>query len=682
MKNKTYSIFGAGASGLYTAWRLLSGKPKSKAGRSKQLQTGDVLELYDWGNYDFTGKDRKVREAGARVCTWHYQDDPGNSYLEVGGMRYARWDSQAPDANSGNAPGHRLVTTVISQLGLDPSVVPFNESDDPLFYMRSKNFYLSEISSRTPAPYNAGQFAAAAPPDNAFGVLQNLAPSTEKTSFTRAEWDAFYQHGRIEAELPASSVFQKGDHLKDIGYWNLMYDQLGSEGYSYAADGNGYSSNVINWNAAVAFQSNNEFTPGTNYFTITTGYSGMFAALYQAIVALAAERGVKLDYIPNTRLQSICVRDGAIHYTLATRAQPWRISQARTTQAAWLAMPRHAIELVAQGSRYSAGHEVTDVLNAPRVRLYLEAAIMQPSYKVGMFFDTPWWQTATYPAKVKSYVVTEQVITALRAGGFPEDLCRTLQSSTILGVAFSSAADLVAAVEKQAGARLSVRAEELLLSAALRNSIGPSITDTPIRMAVYFGDNAVAPKKGKKPVYGMLASYDDEAFTTFWEELELGPNRERHQPRSEDIQTLDGPRLVPPRMVKMLRRQLAELHYGPNADYTAVPEPLEARYMDWSLPPFNAGYHAWGAHYDIADVQQNIRKPTQLIKGADADIFIVGEAYSNDQAWVEGAYCTAESVLNDYFDIAPLIESTHYPFIARPVPGGAAGSSGSRKSRG
>ena len=31
MKDKTYSIFGAGAVGLYTAWRLLDGKPQTKA---------------------------------------------------------------------------------------------------------------------------------------------------------------------------------------------------------------------------------------------------------------------------------------------------------------------------------------------------------------------------------------------------------------------------------------------------------------------------------------------------------------------------------------------------------------------------------------------------------------------------------------------------------------------------
>ena len=42
---------------------------------------------------------------------------------------------------------------------------------------------------------------------------------------------------------------------------------------------------------------------------------------------------------------------------------------------------------------------------------------------------------------------------------------------------------------------------------------------------------------------------------------------------------------------------------------------------------------------------------------------IVGETYSNDQAWVEGAFCTAESVLNDFFGIAPIIDNKNYPFI-------------------
>jgi hypothetical protein len=55
--------------------------------------------------------------------------------------------------------------------------------------------------------------------------------------------------------------------MTDIGYWDLMFDQLGPEGFSYTADGNGYTSNVINWNSAVAIDANNEFVSGNEYKT-------------------------------------------------------------------------------------------------------------------------------------------------------------------------------------------------------------------------------------------------------------------------------------------------------------------------------------------------------------------------------------------------------------------------------
>lgn len=672
MEKKTYSIFGAGAAGLYTAWRLLNGTPRGPAGKQKQLAAGDTLELYDWGTYNFSSATPGTRAPGARVCTWHYQNDPSKSYLEVGGMRYSLWDSAAPDANDGTAAGHRVVTTVITRLGLDKYAVPFNESTNPLYYLRGKNMYHKDISSKSSAPYNVDHFGASATPDQGFAIVEALSVSKSATTGkttgpqTRAEWDEFYQHGRITEELSATSIFQKGELLKDIGYWNLMYDQLGSEGYNYAADGNGYTSNVINWNSADAIEANNEFTPGTQYSTLTIGYSGMFTALFQAIVTLAAEKGVHLQYHHSTRLHSILVKDKVIHYTWATREKPWEKAGAKTTDAAWLAMPRYAIDLVAQATRYHKPADGIDVLNDRKVTLYLESAIMQPSYKVGMFFDQPWWENATYPPRLTGYVVTSDVIAELQKQGFPDTMLKALQSKTILGLAFTSAKDLIAAVEQETLERMTVKDEQQLKTSALRNTIGPSVTDTPIRMVVYFGNNA-RDQNGEK-LYGLLASYDDEQFTTFWQALELEPNQQRHVPISEDIQPLEGPRKVPEKMINMLRRQLAELHFGPNSDYRAVPEPKEARYMDWSLPPFNAGYHAWAAHYDIADVQQKIRKPSQLVEDADADIFIVGEAYSNDQAWVEGAYCTAESVLNDFFDIEPIIDNTHYPFIARPRP--------------
>jgi hypothetical protein len=663
MAHKTYSIFGAGAAGLYTAWRLLDGKTSGAKSKSKQLGKGDTLELYDWGKYDFSKQNPGSRAPGARVCTWHYKDDKNSSYLELGGMRYSDWNGKDGAENE----GHRLVTTVIKELDLKKYSVPFNESTNPLFYLRTKNMYLNSITSSNPAPYYVDHFGAATSPDNGFSVIQDLAMTPKKAKkITRAEWCEFYNNGTISVELQDSSVFKKGDRMTDIGYWDLMFDQLGPEGFSYTADGNGYTSNVINWNSAVAIDANNEFVPGNEYKTLTTGYSSIFTALFAAAEQLAKKKGVNFKYHPNTRLHSILKIGNTIHYSIAKRENPNKKSGSGTTDAAWLAMPRYALDLVAQATRYES-HDGLDVLNHQKVQLYLESAIMQPSYKVGMFFSSPWWaDTANtpYPAQIEAYEVTADVLKQLAAGGFPKKYTAAMEGATkpaIVETPYTPAAVFIQTVESCIGERLTVKQEELLLKLSVRNTIGPSVTDTPIRQIVYFGNNAAA-QKGDA-VYGILASYDDEQFTTFWQGLELEPNKERKVPISDDTQPLEGPRKVPDRMVKMLRKQLAAVHFGPQSDYSAVPEPLEARYMDWSLPPFNAGYHAYAAHYNVCDVQQKIRKPSQLIKGADADIFIVGEAYSNDQAWVEGAFCTAESVLNDFFGIEPIIPNKNYPFI-------------------
>jgi hypothetical protein len=664
MTVKTYSIFGAGASGLYTAWRLLSGKTRGSKFKDKQLRKGDVLELYDWGKYDFSKAHPGTRAPGARVCTWHYKDDETQSFLELGGMRYVQWDASAPDANGGEATGHRVVSTVISELGLDKYAVPFNISSNPLYYLRARNIYSNSITSANPAAYDVSNYGETTSPDGGFGTIEQVAfPTSALVPKTRTEWDDFYQNGRINIDMPDASIYQKGDYFSDIGYWNLMYDQLGGEGFNYVADGNGYTSNVINWNAADAIQANNEFTPGSQYNTLTIGYSGMFTALFDAIVRLAKEKGVQFRYYPDTRLHSILAKGETIHYTYATREKPWSSSGSRTTDAAWLAMAPYALDLVAQATRY-ADNDGLDVLNAEKVQLYMGAVIQQPSYKVGMFFDSEWWLKANFPPQIIAYVVTDKVLAQLKKEGFPAAWLKSLRQSTaIYNQSVEGTANFVSQAEQAIGERLSLDRENQLTAAAQRNSIGPSVTDTPIRQVVYFGNNA-RDRKGT-PVYGILASYDDEQYTSFWRELELGAEEERRVPIQNDTQPLQGPRVVPPEMVKMLRRQLAEVHFGPSFDYSSVPEPLESRYMDWSLPPFNAGYHAWAAHFDIAEVQQGIRKPSQLIAGADANIFIVGEAYSNDQAWVEGAYCTAESVLNDFFGIEPIIDDTNYPFICK-----------------
>ncbi len=656
MKSKKHAIFGAGASGLYTAWRLLNGV--SKVGKPvKKLVEGDVLELYDWGDYDFSEQDPGTRASGARVCTWHYQNDKSNSYLELGGMRYSYWDGKP------HSEGHRVVTQTIKLLRLEPFSVPFNESADPLMSLRAKNMYISEVNSNNPAPYNVANYGDDLPPDDEFNTIQSVAIAGPKN---RLEWCDFYAQGKITKDMPESAVYQKGDLIKNMGYWNLGYDRLGQEGFSYLADGNGYSSNVVNSNSAQSFNVNDEFTPGTEYKTLTGGFSSLFDTLFKEVQKLAKLHKVELNYHPNTRLRSIVYKRNGVHFTTATKENPNKLHESKLCKAAFLAMPRSAIELVAQATRYME-NDGLDVLNHEKVQLYLESVLMEPSYKIGMFFESEWWKKESlekpkYPARLTSFFLTPEAMTQLGTAGFPNKYLRKIKKAEdrVVNISFTKS-ELIHAMEQEIEERLTFKEVEMVVKVAELDTIGPSITDMPIRQVVYFGDNAVRNKKNK--VYGILASYDDIHYTTFWKALEIGKNGERKIPDSQDYQPLIGPKLAKPEMVKMLRKQLASLHFGPQADYTAVPEPVETRYMDWSLPPFNAGYHAYKSHYDLGDVQRKIRKPSQLIAGENAAIFIVGETYSNDQAWVEGAFCTSESVLNDFFNIKPIINDQFYPFI-------------------
>ena len=584
---KDYAVFGAGPSGLYTVWRLL---------QSGHLGAGDSLRLYEWGSYDFDGS-QGTRPPAGRICSHHYKGEAGESYIELGGMRYIEWDpAQGPD-------GHRLVTTTIHEMGLDDDVIDFLTTDDPLFYLRGQHFYNSQLGTgpgQVTAPYDTPGNNAR-PASDLYGQVSSLIEGPNPPT-TRGDQCAFYADGTLPPTFN-SFVYSGGETAGNVGYWNVFYDQAGNEGFNYAADAGGYSSNVINWNAANAAIYNGEFAPGGNFKTISGGYSKLFVALYQKAVDAAAAAGVVLVLNQGVRLHSIWLEDGQPRYRLAPALDPDHpVGGVLGADVAFLAMPPRSVELVARATRYDDTAGRVDFLNAGPVANYLESVILQPSYKVAMFFDTCWWLDSTYPPDLVSQ------------GHAPNQV------------------------------------------------FGPTITDLPLRQIYYFRNNA-GPDQPGAPIYGLLASYDDMRFVSFWKELELGVDQRRDRAVSRDLQPLVGGHQATQEMVRMLLLQLAHVHYGdPNAA-GLIPEPLETVCMDWGLNPFGAGYHAWAAHYDICDVMQTVRAPGELAGVPGAPVYLVGSAFSNDQAWVEGAFCTAESVLVDKLGLEPIIDTSDYPLI-------------------
>ncbi|WP_425074897.1 hypothetical protein [Sagittula sp. S175] len=591
----TYAIFGAGPSGLYTAWRLIT---------SGKATPDDSITLYEWGIYDFEGTGQYRQPAG-RICSHHVSlpgqpQDLDASYIEIGGMRFIEWDGQNYDKDGKPAEGHRMVSQVIRDLGMQGDVVDFLTTDDPLFFLRGQHFYQSQLGNGVLAPY-ATPGNNAHPASDLFTSISGLI--TGQTDLTtRAQQCAWYAKGALPANFN-SFVYQPGSIASNVGYWNVFYDQAGNEGFNYAADAGGYSSNVINWNAADAAVYNGEFAPGGTFKTLAGGYSRLFTQLLQQTMQAAGDRGIPIVLEQGRRLHSIVTRDGRPEFLLASADDPYKPDgPPQSADVAFLAMPPESVELIAQATRYVT-YDAVDFLNAPNVANYLDAVIKQPSYKVAMFFDRPWWADDSVPYKPK--------------------------------------------VAEGAG------------NSAI---FGPTITDLPLRQIYYFGNNAM-PGYGGKPLYGLLASYDDEQFITFWRQLELSVDQRRQEADYRNLQPLDGGQAAPPEMVRMLRLQLAKVHYGdPDAAYQ-IPQAVGTVFMDWGRNPFGAGYHAWAAHYDICNVMQTIRAPAALAGEAGAQVYLVGSAFSNDQAWVEGAFCTAESVLVDFLGLDPLIDTSVYPLI-------------------
>ncbi|HMQ64272.1 MAG TPA: FAD-dependent oxidoreductase [Flavilitoribacter sp.] len=195
---------------------------------------------------------------------------------------------------------------------------------------------------------------------------------------------------------------------------------------------------------------------------------------------------------------------------------------------------------------------------------------------------------------------------------------------------------------------------------------GRSVTDLPIRQVYYFGTESE--QAGGQPWLNslLMASYNDISTVPFWKGLEYGEPFEGHRPSCIE----PGVRTMVPNleyqptdeMVYVANKQLAEVHAQQE-----IPQPYSAVYHDWSGDPYGGGWHEWKANYRLDEIMWKMLKPV-----SGDDIFIVGEAYSIGQGWVEGALDTAETMLEEYFKLErPKWLDPSYALM--PVPKGGCG---------
>jgi len=171
---------------------------------------------------------------------------------------------------------------------------------------------------------------------------------------------------------------------------------------------------------------------------------------------------------------------------------------------------------------------------------------------------------------------------------------------------------------------------------------GRSVTDLPLRQVYYFGSEAKGQTAYNQELRDSLvmASYDDGANVGFWRGL-----AEKGHSTTHYFEPSDTPRwqryTCPPAMVAHAQRQLKLVH-----DLEYIPEPYAAGFQDWGQDPFGGAWNSWNIHVKAWEVRQKIVQPL-----ADWPVYIIGEAYSAAQGWIEGALQTAEKLLQEKFKV-------------------------------
>ncbi|EKU45487.1 flavin monoamine oxidase family protein [Staphylococcus massiliensis] len=536
------AIIGAGVSGLYSAYRFLEDPQYSQQ---------------KIGIYDLSDK------IGGRLESTLLPES--NVSGELGGMRYLT--------------SQKITTTLIENIfNLNNERFELGNPSHHTFYLRGQRFKedawesYQKDNSKFQTRYFMHQSYQGYHPDQLFNkVIADVCLNdrwftdtygeriTIKDNYnitfklTKKEWDdiklnlVYYKEGSPYDGLPISR----------IGFWNLLKDMLGNEGYAFLADAGGYYSNTLSWNSAEAFSYMvGDFTDNVEYKTIKNGYDQLAYAIGEKV-----SKSPQVSINLKTELKTFEKLDSMYQLEMVNlNTQEMYVVKASHII---LAMPKRSLELLDQDNFF-----FEDASNS-KLRKLVDTVYAEPSLKLLLGFDSPWWKEC------------------------------------------------------------------------LGAEHGKSSTDLPMRQCYYFGTDEANNKSL------LLASYNDMRTVNFWKSMMKSKENKcikldevKSKCSELDLYNEEYSDEVTNVMVKESIEELKELHD------IEIPMPYVAMVKDWSADPFGGGYHAWYTGINVKEVMKEIRKPY-----FNESIYIVGEAYSSDQGWTEGAFKTAENMLQDHFQL-------------------------------
>lgn len=177
---------------------------------------------------------------------------------------------------------------------------------------------------------------------------------------------------------------------------------------------------------------------------------------------------------------------------------------------------------------------------------------------------------------------------------------------------------------------------------------GRSLSDQPIRQCYYWGVEGDQPAADPANRNGVLLVYNDAESMNYFGGFMSSTDFFQTQPNpwvgpGSQGSTTWNQHPAPRLLVQAAHRQVVEMHGAKGAI-----EPYAAAAIDWSGHPYGGGVNFWNAGVNSTELIPEVVQPV-----SDLPVYIVGEAYSRSQSWVEGALETSELVLQGKFGLAP-----------------------------
>ncbi|MDK9763314.1 FAD-dependent oxidoreductase [Vibrio sp. D420a] len=379
-----------------------------------------------------------------------------------------------------------------------------------------------------------------------------------------------------------------GKEIWKFGFWNLLEHVLSNEAYLFMKEAGGYDANVANASAVTQLPAT-EYSDDTVFKTLKDGFQELPKELCKKFEA-ANGRVNKLKRLVKIEIHKGCTN----HYELIFQPM-METASGKVVDADEPTQRVKAKQIILAMPRRSLELIESEFFDDPWLKENIPSVLIQKAIKMFMAYEQPWWRS--------------------------------------LG--------LVA---------------------------GRSVTDLPIRQTYYMGTECdqhecvefEVNEQGEQvcksqKTYGkpntnslLMASYNDIGTIPYWKGLEKGEHYQGFVP-AYGSEGYSADEIVPKNQYQITTGMVEAAHSQTEAlhNQKALPMPYSAIYQEWGDDPYGGGWHEWKANYRLDEIMCRMRHPVE-----NEEIYIIGEAYSYEQGWVEGALNTAESTLAQFFDLS------------------------------